>query len=142
MPHPLERRRALLFALGTYFEVEVLTPGTTDQKATIKPIIQQRLNQYDAGDLRGLISDYKADVILAKAVQRDDRSDADIDVVQIPKAVREPSLLGRLDGAILDSRQSASGLVNHRHTGGAQRGIDPKNAHPLLLVREFLHQFL
>ena len=44
-------------------------PSNTGTKAsTLKPIVQRRLNQYDAGDWSGLIADYETDVISASLI--------------------------------------------------------------------------
>ena len=58
--------------------------------ADLKPIIQRRLNQHDAGDWVGLVTDYERDVISASHIHPEDsRSQDDKEEAQIRRAANQ-----------------------------------------------------
>ena len=82
-------------------------------KATeLKPIVQRRLNQHDAGDWTGLVADFEADVVLAATIHvTDERPDDDKDEARIRRA---SELLGRFQCSKARRYLQSNGMGNHK----------------------------
>ena len=93
--------------------------------ADLKPIIQRRLNQHDAGDWVGLVTDYERDVISASHIHPEDsRSQDDKEEAQIRRAAE---LLERFQCSKARRYLQSNGMGDHRNPDIVQQ---MKRKHP------------
>ena len=80
--------------------------------AGLKPAVQRRLNQYDDGDWAGLITNYKADVIVDSLIHTVDRQSQDNK--NSARIWRAADLLSRSQYRKTRKQLQSNKMVNHR----------------------------